>query len=151
MKTKQVFLTAALAVAAIVVLAGFTYGRPMGRWHHPSPEKAYKFVTFKVNDTLDDLKANPGQRQEVNAVKDQLFAQAKGIFAGRKDLHDQLVAQWSSAQPDARQVHALIDQRIDEMRAFAHNAADGALKVHDVLTPDQRAQLSKELAEHHQP
>ncbi len=151
MKTKQVLLTAALAVVAIVALAGFTYGRPMGFGHHLSPEKAYKFITFRVNDKLDDLKANPAQRQEVNAVKDQLFDQAKGIFAGRKDLHDQLVAQWNSAQPNAKQVHSLIDQRIDEMRAFAHSAADGALKVHDVLTAEQRAQLSAEIAEHHQP
>jgi protein CpxP len=150
--TKQVALTAALAVGAILALAGFTYGRPFGHGHlRASPEKIHKLITFKVNDTLDDLSATQAQRQEVNAVKDQLFLQAQGLFAGHKELHDQFLAQWNSAQPDAKQVHALIDQRADELRAFAHGAADAALKVHGVLTPEQRAQLSKEVAEHSAP
>lgn len=154
--TKQAILTAALAVGAILALAGFAYGggpesghhRPgFGIGHRPSPEKLRKFLTFKVNDTLDDLKATEAQRREVNAVKDQLFDQAKSLFTEREELHEQLAAQWNSAQPDAKQVHALIDQRADELRAFAHSAADAMLKVHGVLTPEQRAQLSKELAE----
>jgi protein CpxP len=156
---KQVILTAALAVGAILALAGFAYGggpdsghhRPgFGFGHHrPSPEKIQKFIAFKVNDTLDDLKATEAQRQEVNAVKDQLFEQAKSLFAGRQDLHEQFAAQWNSEQPDAKQVHALIDQRADELRAFAHSAADSMIKVHGVLTPEQRAQLSKEFAAEH--
>ena len=149
--TKRAVLAAGLAVVAIVALAGFTYGRPMGPGHHASPEKIYKFVTFKVNDALDDLKASDGQRAQVNAVKDQLFSEAKGLFAGRKEMHEQLVAQWNSERPDAKQVHALIDQRIEEMRTFAHSAADGALKIHDVLTPEQRAQLAQDVAAHHGP
>ncbi len=146
--TKQAVLAAALAVGAILALAGFAYGRGPGFRHRMSPEKIQKFVNFRVNDTLDDLKATPAQRQEVNAVKDQLFEQAKTLFAGHQELHDQFVAQWNSAQPDAKQVHALIDQRADELRAFAHSAADAALKVHGVLTPEQRAQLAAEMAEH---
>ncbi len=61
-------------------------------------------------------------------------------------LHGEVLAQWESANPDRARLHALVDQRIDAMRAFAHQAVDAGIEVHGVLTPEQRAKLEKKVA-----
>jgi Spy/CpxP family protein refolding chaperone len=144
-KTLKVAGMVGLAAVAVVALSGFAYGG-MGR--HPDPQKVAKFITWRVNDALDDLKATDGQRQQVLTIKDGLLQQAAPLFAERRQMHDALMEQWKSDRPDGQRVHALVDQRIDEMRALAHKAADGMLQVHDILTPEQRVQLAEEMARH---
>jgi Spy/CpxP family protein refolding chaperone len=57
------------------------------------------------------------------------------------------ITQLSSDSPDAQKLHALVDARIDAMRAFAHKITDAALEVHGTLTPQQRKELATEFRE----
>ena len=50
-------------------------------------------------------------------------------------------------EPDAKKLHALVDERVDEMRALAHQAVDSAIELHGVLTPEQRAEIAKRVEE----
>jgi Spy/CpxP family protein refolding chaperone len=126
-----------------VLLTGFGPGQFHG---HMSPEKMDKFITFRLNDTLDDLNATPAQREKVLAVKDKLLADFQANKTIRQQTRQTLVAQWNAEKPDAKAVHDAIDRQIDQMRAFAHEAADQALLVHDILTPEQRSQVAGEFA-----
>lgn len=149
---KRTLLVLALGVVAIGLLAASAPG------HGPmmNPEKLDKYLTFRINDLLDDLKATPTQRSQVLAVKDRLLPEAQKMMAEHKQTHDQLLQIWKSDRPDANALHALVDQRVDAFRAFAHKLADGMLDVHNALTPAQRSQLADELAKqgpmhHHRP
>jgi periplasmic protein CpxP/Spy len=139
---------AAAGVVAVVLLAGFA-GAEHGHWRHRDPERVRRFVTWRVDDTLAELKATPAQREAIHGIKDRLLADGQRLMEAQAGAHDEVLAQLQSPTPDARALHALVDARVDAMRAFAHEAADAALQAHGVLTAEQRAALAKELRERH--
>lgn len=142
MKNGKKIGIAVAAVVAVVALGGFAAGRR----HHPrSPAEVQARVDARMGHALDALHATPEQRVQVKEIVDKVVADGLSLRAGQHDARAALVAQWNAATPDAAQVHALVDQRIDALRAFAHEAADAALKVHAILTPEQRAQVAQRL------
>jgi Spy/CpxP family protein refolding chaperone len=132
--------------AAVLALAGF--GR-CGGPHPRDPSQMAAFVTDRVDDMLDDLNATDAQRQQIHAIKDRLLAQALEMHKDGEPLHAEVKAQWESATPDRARLHSLVDQRFDAMRAFAHQAVDAAVEVHDILTPEQRAKLERKMERMH--
>ncbi|MEZ4464483.1 MAG: hypothetical protein R3F43_08240 [bacterium] len=106
-----------------------------------------KFIDFRLNDMLDDLEADAGQRDRIFAVKDGLVQSAEQVFEGRGELHTALLDQWSTEKPDAATVHRLIDERIDELRGWPTEAADAGLQLHGILTPKQRAAVAQQVRE----
>jgi protein CpxP len=149
---KKIFAGAAAALVAVfgvVALSGFA-GGCHGRGHgHGDPARLAAFATDRVDDLLDDVDATPEQRTRVHAVKDRLLAGTAEARAGRKEAHDAVVAEWKSATPDAARLHALVDERVEEMRALAHQAVDGGVEVHGVLTPEQREKLTRKVERWH--
>jgi Spy/CpxP family protein refolding chaperone len=139
------FLMAILGVTAIFALAGFRHAGWGAHCRNWSPEQAQKFITAHVDDTLDDLNATDAQRAKVNALKDDLLKDGFAMHQQRMNDAKEMLAIWESANPDAADVHARIDARIESMRAFAHKAADAALELHSTLTPEQRAQLAEKI------
>lgn len=113
--------------------------------HRHDPAEIDRMVTSHLEDALDDLDATGAQKAQVMALKDRLLQKGAGLRQGSQETKRELVAQWDSASPDRARVHALIDARIDAMRAFAHEAADAAVDLHGILTPEQRATVSKKI------
>jgi Spy/CpxP family protein refolding chaperone len=103
------------------------------------------FVNNRLEDALDDLDATPQQRDRIHAIKDRLVESAKSAHLGTDDAHEALLAAWKSENPDAKQLHALVDERVDAMRALAHQAVDAGVEAHGVLTPEQRAKVTKKI------
>ena len=133
-------------LAAVIALAGF--GRCGGPDRH-DPAQMAAFVTDRVDDMLDDLNATDAQRQQVHAIKDRLLAQGMEMHKDAEPLHGEVKSQWESATPDRARLHALVDQRSDAMRAFAHQAVDAGIEIHDILTPEQRAKLERKVERMH--
>lgn len=146
-KTGLVALGAVLLAGGFLTLTAFRHGP--GGCGPRDPARMERFIGNRLDDLLDDLQATPEQRQRIGAVKDRLLARARELRAGAPADHQALLAQWESPNPDLSRVHALIDQRGDGMKAFAHEAADALAEVHAVLTPEQRAQLAKKIRRHH--
>jgi Spy/CpxP family protein refolding chaperone len=133
------------AVAAVALLTAFH-----GGWHghHRDPAEVAAFVNARVDDALDDLDATPAQRDRIHALASGLLADAMKLRDASAGTHRELVAQWDAEQPDAARLHALVDARIDALRAVAHEAVDDAVQAHAVLTPEQRAKVSRKLHRH---
>jgi periplasmic protein CpxP/Spy len=110
-------------------------------------DKAYGFLTNRVDDALDDLEATDDQRVKVNAVKDRLFDEAMSFRDDNKDARKAAIAEFMRDEPDAKKLHALVDARIDEARKMMHDTVDGMVEVHAVLTPEQRAELASMIEE----
>ncbi len=133
-----------LAAGGLVLAAGLATGCHRGPGgHHGDPAKVAQFVTARVDDALDDLDATAAQREKIRAVKDRLLAEGTKLHADRKQLHAELLTMWKAEAVDRARLHAIVDERIDAMRAFAHAAADGVADAHDVLTPEQREKVAK--------
>ena len=137
MKAKRWIAVAGLAAGAVGLATGC--GGPLGGG---SPERAERFVSRRVDDALDDLKATDPQRQTVNALKDSAVQDVKAFMAEQRKAREEVLALWNVAAPDAAQAHALVNRRIDALRALAHAMTDSALQLHGALTPEQRAELA---------
>lgn len=135
------------ALVAVVSLTAWRGG--CGRPDHRDPAQVAAFVTERLDGLLDDIDATPAQRTQLQAIKDRMLAKVQAMRADRKATHDALLAEWQSEKVDRAKVLALIDQRADELKAFAHDAADAAIEAHDLLTPDQRAKLAKKAERMH--
>jgi periplasmic protein CpxP/Spy len=139
---------ALLAALGFVALTGFSCGaRHHG--HGRDPAEVAAFVTARVDDALDDLDATPEQRTKINALKERLLAAGQQAHAGSNEAHEALLAEWKSDSPDAQKLHQLVDARIDAMRAFAHQAVDAGVEAHGILTPEQRAKVTKKIERWH--
>jgi Spy/CpxP family protein refolding chaperone len=134
-----------VALTAVVLAVGVS---ACGRHRGHDPEKMNQVATARLEDALDDLDATDAQRRELLALKDQLFAQGKVAFAENRQTRDAFLAALESPSPDAARLHALVDTRAEAMRAFAHQAVDAAVKAHQTLTPEQRAQVAKKVRRH---
>jgi Spy/CpxP family protein refolding chaperone len=106
-------------------------------------------VTDRLDDVLDDVDASPEQRTRIHAVKERLLAAGQQAKGGHREVHEALRAEWGAEQPDAARLHALVDARAEEMKAFAHQAVDGAVEVHGILTPEQRAKIARKAERWH--
>ncbi len=135
---------AASAVLAVVLLSGFRGG---GWGWSRDPERIKQLITWKVDDKLEDIHATDAQKQTVHAVKDRLFEDGKRLAKEHQATRQEVLTQLESNTPDAQKLHALVDARIDAVRAFAHKVVDAALEVHRALTPEQRKQLATEYRE----
>ena len=133
-------------LAAVVLVATGFRGGCGG--HGRDPASVDQMVTSHLEDALENLDATPAQKTQVMALKDKLLQKGLALRQGNQDVRRQLVAQWDSDTPDRAKVHALVDARIDAMRAFAHEAADAAVDLHGILTPEQRAKISKKIHRH---
>jgi Spy/CpxP family protein refolding chaperone len=133
-------VVAGLAVVGLLLLSGFYWGGGHGRW---GGVRMARVVTAHLDNALDDLEATDAQRTQVHALKDRVLTGADGLRAGHGQARDELLAQWKQPAPDAARVHAVVDGRVDALRAFAHQAADAALELHRILTPEQRAELTE--------
>jgi Spy/CpxP family protein refolding chaperone len=129
-----------LALVAVVTLAGWKGG--CGRPDHRDPAQVAAFVTDRLDDALDDIDATPAQRTQLQAIKDRMLARVQQLRADRQTTHQTLLAEWKAEKVDRSRVHALIDQRAEELKALAHEAADAAIEAHDALTPEQRAAVA---------
>jgi Spy/CpxP family protein refolding chaperone len=132
------------SVLAVALLAGGTLALTAFRGHH-DPARFDRFVSHRIDDMLDDVHATDAQRQKIGAIRDRLLADAKTLHAGRGDAVKALLAQWQADRPDAARVHAVVDGRADAMKRFADEVSDAVLQVHGILTPEQRAQITKKL------
>jgi protein CpxP len=145
MPTSRTKILLPLAGALLLLSAGAAAGCHRGSGAHRDPAEVTKAVNEHVDEALDDLHATPAQREKVNAVKDRLLADGLKLRGDREALHGELLAAWKGETVDRARLHQLVDQRIDALRALAHEAVDGVADVHDVLTPEQRAQVAKKL------
>lgn len=132
-KFRTPLIVAALGVAAFLALTGFRHARG-------GPEA---WMTARLDRIMTAIDATPEQRSRIEAIRDELMAN-RPARGGEKA---ELLALWNQENPDAAAVHAKIAQAFDERRAFADRMADALIQVHGILTPDQRAKVSKLIAE----
>jgi Spy/CpxP family protein refolding chaperone len=142
--TLKRILTASLT--GLVLLGGLV---TLAAWHGHhrmrDPAEVAAFVTDRVDDALDDLDASPQQRARIHAVKERMLASARKLHEGSHADREAVVEAWKAPSPDRARLHAIVDERIDALRAVAHEAVDAGIEVHDVLTPEQREKVTRKV------
>lgn len=134
MKTR----TVAIAVTAVVALVGgLAYAGVQGT---RDVERARKFISWKVDDALDQLDATDAQRNTAQSLANELIDEGVKLRTAKETVRAGLTEQWKRDRADPAVVHGLVDQMFEEVRAFAHKAADAAIAFHATLSPEQKKQ-----------
>ena len=144
MRTKQILMIT-LAVLGLTATAGTAFAWFGHKGGHQSQIKS--FINWRVSQVLDDIDATAAQRTRIETIKARMFALGADHAKSRPQVHAAFMAQWQTDAPDAKEVHRLVDERMDEMRALAHQATDAALEVHGTLTAKQRVEIANMIAE----
>jgi Spy/CpxP family protein refolding chaperone len=139
--------TIAVVVGSLFLVSGLAMAAGAAMAH--KPERMRQMMNWKVDDSLDAISANDQQRATAHALANQLFDDGMKLHQTREQIRAELMQQWKSDHPDANAVHADVDKMVDALRAFAHEAADDALKMHDQLSPEQRNTLAQRAEEKH--
>ncbi len=139
----------AAALAALTATSLLT-GWGGGSWDDPAARaaKVKRIADAKLENTLDDLDATDAQRKIIGAVQSRLLAEGTPLFTSNGDVKKVLFEQWKAERPDPTKVHAVVDERFDAFRAFAHKVVDAAVEVHATLTTEQRQELSERFVRH---
>jgi protein CpxP len=143
--TGKIMIAGALALVAIpAVVALAAFRRDTAR----HGEMVHKFIEWRIDQKLDELKATDAQKQQVRAIEADLLQQGMALKKGNHEFRRALLAELQKDNPDPTQVHALVDARAETMKAFADKVTDGVLQARAILTPEQRAQLFQGLSRH---
>ncbi len=127
-KRKMGLVIVGLGVASFLALTGF-------RNHEGGPEG---FMGKRLEKMLTKIEATPEQRARIEAIRDRLVAERPKRGGDRGEL----LELWKQESPDAAAIHAKLDQKFEEQRAFAGKVADALIEVHGVLTPEQRVKVA---------
>jgi Spy/CpxP family protein refolding chaperone len=146
-QSKNKWLLPLGAFAGLFLVAGLATARGPG-WMGRDDAKAMKFASYMVDDVLDDLDATDDQRDEVHAIKARLFKKAVAMKADKEKTREEVKAILASDNPDGERLHAIVDNKSQEMTKLAHEVADAALELHDVLDEEQREELAEIIARH---
>ena len=144
---RRIWLFPVAALVGFLTLCGFRAAFAGGFHHHPW--RMTRMVNAHVDDLLDDLKATDAQRKQTHVLVDGLLKDGEALRDGHEQAREDILAQWNQPKPDAAKVHALVDTRFDSFKAFAHKVVDAGLQFHDLLTPDQRTEVSQRVEAHH--
>jgi len=147
---KKTLIFVGVGALAVALFAGFAFAGPgMHRGKPRDPKKVASFISWRVNDALDDIDATPAQRTKIIAVKDRLMPDVIKMLEQRKPADDEVKQLWLADSIDKAKMNKLIDQRGEEMQQLARKLGDALVEVHAVLTPAQRAQLAEQFDKHH--
>jgi len=131
-----------IPAAMTVALSGaFAIGCGGANEQGNEEDELARHVTARVEVALDDLDATEQQREQIHAIKDELLEKFKQNRKAHEQRHAELLEQWKSEQPDAERVHELVDEGAAQRLKMAHEVTDAVLRLHAVLTAEQRLEL----------
>ena len=118
------------------------------------PDMRQRMINHRIDKVLTEIDATDAQREQIHAVKDRMMAQAEDMHGVRDETRQAALAELRSDNPDSEKLHAMVDERVEDMRQMLHEAVDAAVEIHGTLTPEQRDELAQlieeKMAEHEQ-
>jgi Spy/CpxP family protein refolding chaperone len=127
--------------ASSLILGGCGHGPGHGR-HEMSVQQ----INRHLEVLFDYLDARADQRAQIQRQLAGLAGDAVALHQAHRRERAELLAELSRDQLDARALRARVDRRLDQLRGVAYKLVDAAVDVHRILTPAQRAKLTKLLA-----
>jgi len=104
---------------------------------HSHGHKA-EFMVDYISEALD---LNESQQAQLDQIKDELMAKAKGMHADKESLHEELVTQLRSEEIDQVRVKALIAEHREKIDEIIDLVVLRLAEFHKTLTPEQKEKL----------
>ena len=104
---------------------------------HSHGHKA-EFMVDYISEALD---LNENQQAQLDQIKDELMAKAKGMHADKESLHEELVTQLRSEEIDQVRVKAVIAEHREKMDEIIDLVVVRLAEFHKTLTAEQKEKL----------
>ena len=104
---------------------------------HSHGHKA-EFMMDYISEALD---LNESQQAQLDQIKDELMAKAKGMHADKESLHEELVTQLRSEEIDQVRVKAVIAEHREKMDEIIDLVVVRLAEFHKTLTAEQKEKL----------
>ena len=104
---------------------------------HSRGHKA-EFMVDYISEALD---LNESQQAQLDQIKDELMAKAKGMHADKESLHEELVTQLRSKEIDQVRVMAVIAEHREKMDEIIDLVVVRLAEFHKTLTAEQKEKL----------
>ena len=104
---------------------------------HSHGHKA-EFMVDYISEALD---LNESQQAQLDQIKDELMAKAKGMHADKESLHEELVTQLRSKEIDQVRVMAVIAEHREKMDEIIDLVVVRLAEFHKTLTAEQKEKL----------
>ena len=104
---------------------------------HSHGHKA-EFMVDYISEALD---LNESQQAQLDQIKDELMAKAKGMHADKESLHEELVTQLRSEEIDQVRVKAVIAEHREKMDEIIDLVVVRLAEFHETLTAEQKEKL----------
>jgi len=148
-KTKWAVVAAGVAGAAVLSLAVAHRVSAHGGFHGCRDRASlHAFMGRALERHLEQIGADDAQRQKIQAVAERLAQEGRALHGEHQALRAELVALLEQDHPDAAKLKAFLRQRAEAYARFADHAADAALELHGILTPEQRQKLLAHIRDH---
>jgi Spy/CpxP family protein refolding chaperone len=134
-------------LGAFLVLP-FAFARAgFGGCEPKSPEQAKEKASFVADKLLDRVDATDAQRDEVDALIDEiipdLFAMKKDGRALKERIHEALMAE----PVNAEELESLRQEAMAMADKASKKATESVLRISEILTPEQRAEIHQMMKE----
>jgi Spy/CpxP family protein refolding chaperone len=137
---KIAFLVGVLGIAGAAVAAGV---------HHGRAGFMKDRIDARIKAALDEIQATPQQRQVVEEAENDILKAVQAEAPARHGAHQALLTAFASDKFDADALQAFADARAEDVKELASVVIPSLQKVHDALSPEQRAKLVQLVQEHH--
>jgi Spy/CpxP family protein refolding chaperone len=149
---------AGIALAAVSV-AGLGFyavakdgpdGGPMGHMggHHGFMQKAKgDFMEYRMSRMLDAVDATGEQKQKITAIFEKARDSVSDMRGGPGQMRGEMKAILDKPTIDRDAVEAMRKERMQKMDDASKIMTTAMIDAAEVLTPDQRARLAKDIAE----
>ena len=104
---------------------------------HSHGHKA-EFMVDYISEALD---LNESQQAQLDQIKDELMAKAKGMHADKESLHEELVTQLRNEEIDQVRVKAVIAEHREKMDEIIDLVVVRLAEFHKTLTAEQKEKL----------
>lgn len=136
MKNRRVLYIGVLVALAGLVFSGFAYGY---RFIY-SPGERIDHITAKIGKTLN---LDEQQAQVLQEIATAFKLKIDELQGDHEQMHSEAAALMGQDRITSENVLNLMATHRQKFDALATFAADQLVRFHDVLTPEQRAQLAQ--------
>lgn len=137
-------LAAVIAIGAGAALAqGFKGGMGPGGF-------GGRFMEHRFERILDEIDATDAQEDKIWAIVDRTRSELRPVGREFRDSRGKIAELLAAPTIDKAAVETLRAERIAAIDAASKKAVAAIVEAAEVLTPEQRAELAKELKERHE-
>lgn len=140
-ETQRICSVSVLMLTALAAMPFLLNGCRGPKHGPPDMRVVDMIVSYKLDEVLDEIHATDDQRNEFHDVKTWILLSIEERMEEKRLDRAIFMQELMSDVPDARHLHAILQERLESKNEMAKDILDAVLDLHALLTREQREKL----------